>query len=200
MAIFHLVRHGQHNMPGRRLPGRTPYVGLTERGQAEVASVADHLARESIVALYSSPLQRTRESAEIIAARLDLPIEFREELIELDFGEWTGATTDTIRADPRWEPWHRHRGLATIPGGENMRAVQHRAVETLFDINGQRGVEEAVAIVSHGDVIRAILLFALGMPLDFYARLEIAQGSISTFRIDAGGLRVTALNYRPHRP
>src|SRR5206468_1020258 len=82
------------------------------------------LAGEPVAAIYASPLQRTRESAEIVAARLQLPIEFRDDVIELDFGEWTGSTFDAIRADPRWEAWRTQRSIARIPGGESMREVQ----------------------------------------------------------------------------
>src|SRR5689334_3730890 len=104
MTVFHLLRHGERES-GRVLAGRMPGVGLTERGRAEIAAVAERLAGEPIAAIYASPLQRTRESAEIVAARLQLPIEFRDDMIELDFGEWTGSTFDAIRADPRWEAW-----------------------------------------------------------------------------------------------
>src|SRR5512135_675623 len=89
MTVFHLIRHGQHGLLGRVLAGRMPGVGLTERGRAEIAAVAERLAGETIAALYASPLQRTRESAEIVAERLGLGIEFRDDVIELDFGEWT---------------------------------------------------------------------------------------------------------------
>src|ERR1700761_1163603 len=99
MATFHLVRHGQHNLGGGRLAGRTPGVGLSELGRAEIAAVAELLARDNIGTLISSPLQRTQESAEIISARLGLAIETRPEFIELDFGEGTGATFDSIRKD-----------------------------------------------------------------------------------------------------
>ncbi|HEX3953740.1 MAG TPA: histidine phosphatase family protein [Stellaceae bacterium] len=197
MAILHLVRHGQHNLGTRALAGRTPGVGLSEIGRAEIEAVAERLAREPIAALYASPLQRTHETAEIISARLGLPIQFRDAFIELDFGEWTGSTYEAIRADPRWQRWAAHRSLATIPGGENMREVQRRAVEALLDINESLG-DGTAAICSHGDVIRGMLVFALGMPLDFYNRIEVIQGSISTISIDARGIRVTALNHRPH--
>ena len=173
-----------------------PGVGLSERGRAEIAAVAERLAGEPIAAIYASPLQRTRESAEIVAARLQLPIEFRDDVIELDFGEWTGATFDSIRADPRWEAWRTHRSIATIPGGESMRQVQRRAVDALLDIN-QRHPHQTVVVVSHGDVIRSGLLFALGMPLDSYNSIEISQGGVSTLRIDVGGIRVLTLNARP---
>jgi broad specificity phosphatase PhoE len=195
MSVLHLLRHGEHGLLGRVLAGRMPGVGLTEKGRAEIAALAERLAGEEIAALYASPLQRTRESAEIVAARLGLPIAFRDDLMELDFGEWTGATFEAIRADPRWLSWSTQRSLATIPGGESMRAVQRRAVEALIEI-AERHPEESVVVVSHGDVIRAALVFALGMPLDFYGRIEVAQGSLSTLRIEPAGIRVVRINER----
>jgi probable phosphoglycerate mutase len=198
MTLFHLVRHGERE-GGRVLAGRMPGVGLTERGRAEIAAVAERLAGDGVVAIYASPLQRTRESAEIVAARLGLAIEFRDDLIELDFGEWTGATFESIRADPRWEAWRTHRSLSRIPGGESMREVQRRAVEALMEL-GERHPEQTLLAVSHGDVIRSVLLFALGMPLDHYSRIEVGQGSISTIRIDDAGIRILAINERPRLP
>jgi probable phosphoglycerate mutase len=199
MGVFHLLRHGEHGLLGRVLAGRMPGVGMTERGRAEIASQAERLATEKIAAIYASPLQRTRESAEILAARLGLPIAFRDDLLELDFGEWTGTTFDAIRADPRWQAWSTQRSLAAIPGGESMREVQQRVVAALLELN-ERHLHETVVLVSHGDVIRAVLLFALGMPLDFYNRIEIGQGSISTINIGASGIRVTTLGERPRLP
>ncbi len=196
MTVFHLVRHGEHVLAGRVLAGRTSGIGLSERGRAEIASVADRLAGENIAALYSSPLQRTKETAEILSARLGLPIGYREDVIELDFGEWTGLTFDQVRADRRWEPWQKHRSIAAVPGGESMRQVQGRIVNALCDLRRTHS-DGTVAIVSHGDVIRAALLFALGMPLDSYSRIEVALASISTIRIDDAGIRVPTLNERP---
>jgi len=196
VTIFYLLRHGEHVLRGRVLAGRTPGVGLSARGRAEIAAVADRLAEERIAALCSSPLQRTRETAEILADRLDLPIEYREDVIELDFGEWTGLTFDAVRADERWKLWSTCRSIATVPGGESMRQVQERVVEALFELR-QAHPDGTVVVVSHGDVIRAALLFALGMPLDFYSRIEVGLASMSTIRIDNSGLRVLTVNERP---
>src|ERR1700732_1541280 len=187
MGVFHLLRHGEHGLLGRVLAGRMPGVGMTERRRAELASPAEGLAAEKIPSIHASPFPRPRESSEIVAAPLGLPIEFRDDLIELDFGEWTGATFDSIRADPRWQAWSTQRSLAAIPGGESMRAVQQRVVAALLELN-ERHLHETVVLVSHGDVIRSVLLFALGMPLDFYNRIEVGQGSISTINISASGI------------
>jgi broad specificity phosphatase PhoE len=196
VTVFHLLRHGEHGLLGKVLAGRMPGVAMTEHGRAEIAAVAERLAGEQVAALYASPLDRTRESAEIISERLGLPIQFRDDVIELDYGEWTGATFDAIRADPRWHLWSGTRSIACIPGGETMREVQRRATEALLELHG-RHPDDTVAVVSHGDVIRAVLVFALGMPLDFYNRIEVSQGSISTIRIVPNSIRVIRINERP---
>jgi broad specificity phosphatase PhoE len=195
VTVFHLLRHGEPTAFGR-INGRLPGVGLSAKGRAEIAAMAGRLAVEKVDAIYASPLQRTRESAEILADRLALPIHYREDVIELDFGEWTGLTPDQIRSDERWQMWSNCRSIAAIPGGESWRQVQDRVVGALFDLQ-RRHPDERVVIVSHGDVIRAGLLFALGMPLDFCSRIEVAMASLSTIRLDGSGIRVLALNEWP---
>ena len=195
MTVFHLLRHGEPSVFGR-INGRLPGVGLSAKGRAEIAAVAGRLAEEKIDAIYASPLQRTRETAEILADRLALPVQYREDVIEIDYGEWTGLTFDKIRQDERWQMWARSRSIAAVPGGESWRRVQERVVGALFDLR-QAHPEGSVVVVSHGDVIRAALLFALGMPLDFYSRIEIAFASLSTIRLDGSGTRVAGLNEWP---
>ena len=195
MTVFHLLRHGEPTVFGR-INGRLPGVGLTAKGRAEIAAVAARLASEKIEAIYASPLQRTRETAEILAERLALPVQYREDVIELDFGEWTGLTADTIRKDERWQLWSNCRSIASIPGGESWRQVQDRAVGALFDMQRTHPAA-SIVVVSHGDVIRAALLFALGMPLDFYSRIEVAFASLSTIRLDGSGIRVLGINDWP---
>jgi broad specificity phosphatase PhoE len=197
VTIFHLVRHGEHVLRDRGiLAGRTPGVGLSTTGRAEIAATAEILAGEDIAALYASPLERTRESAEILAARLGLPVRCRDDLIELDFGEWTGLTFDEVRRDPRWEAWRACRSMAAIPGGESMRQVQQRIMNALVTLEREHPGAVLVA-VSHGDVIRAALLYALGMPLDLYARIEIGLASLSTIEFDRSGFRVRRVNQCP---
>ena len=77
-----------------------------------------------------------------------------------------------------------------------MRQVQDRAVGALLDLHCTHR-DRTLIIVSHGDVIRAALLFALGMPIDSYSRIEIGLASVSTIRIDDTGIRVSVLNERP---
>jgi probable phosphoglycerate mutase len=196
LTLFYLVRHGEHGLQGRIVAGRMSGIGLSPKGRVESEAVGERLAAEKIDAIYASPLDRTRETAAILAGRLDLPVVIRDDLIELDFGEWTGLTFDQVRADKRWVPWQNCRSIASIPGGESWRQVQDRVVAALFDLR-RLHPKGAVAVVSHGDVLRAALLFALAMPLDLYNRIEVGTASISTVRIDDNLIRVLAINERP---
>jgi broad specificity phosphatase PhoE len=196
VTVFHLVRHGEHALQGKILAGRTGGIGLSAKGRSEALAVAERLGEEKIEALYASPLDRTRETAEILGDRLGLPVVVRDDLIELDFGEWTGLTFDQVRRDERWEPWRSCRSIASIPGGESWQRVQHRAVNALFDLRRQHA-DGTVVVVTHGDMIRAALLFVLGMPLDLYSRIEVGTASISTIRINNAGICVSGVNERP---
>jgi probable phosphoglycerate mutase len=195
MTIFYLLRHGEHNVQGRICAGRMPGVVLSERGRAEAEAAARRLSAAGIGAIYASPMERTRETGAIVGEHLSLPVEIYDDLAELDFGEWTGLTFDEVRKDPRWPLWATHRSISCIPGGETMRAVQRRVVEAIMEMRAAHR-DDSVVVVSHGDVIRAALVFALGMPLDFYGRIEVATASLSTVRIDDKGIRVIAINER----
>jgi probable phosphoglycerate mutase len=198
VTIFYLLRHGEHALQGKIVAGRTPGISLSEKGRGEAEWAAGRLADAGVVAIYASPLERAQETAGIIGRQLRLPVTVRDDLSELDFGEWTGSTFEEVRKDPRWPLWAAHRSIACLPGGETMREVQRRVVETMVGLR-ERHPEDGVVLVSHGDVIRAALVFALGMPLDLYGRTEVATASISTIRIDAHGIRVVAINERPPR-
>jgi broad specificity phosphatase PhoE len=195
MTVFHLLRHGEHAVQGRICAGRMPGVVLSERGRGEAEAAAQRLVDRGIAAIYASPMERTRQTAEIVGRQLSLPVSILDDLAELDFGEWTGLTFDEVRKDPRWPEWATHRSLSCIPGGETMRGVQGRVVEALMEMRREHPGDNVV-VVSHGDVIRAALVFALGMPLDFYHRIEVATASLSTVRIDTNGIRVIAINER----
>jgi probable phosphoglycerate mutase len=195
MTTFYLLRHGEHNVQGRICAGRMPGVVLSERGRGEAEAAARRLGGAGIAAIYASPMERTRETGEIVGRQLELPVNICDDLAELDFGEWTGLTFDEVRKDPRWLLWASHRSISCIPGGETMRAVQRRVVEAIMDMRAAHP-DDHVVVVSHGDVIRAALVFALGMPLDLYGRIEVATASLSTIRIDDNGIRVIAINER----
>ena len=168
-------------------------VGLGEAGQAEVRRAAERLAGEAIVALYASPLQRTLETAEPIGRRLGLPVRIKPGLNELDFGEWTGKRLDALSQDPRWAPWNARRSLNRPPGGESMGEAQMRAVRAVESLRAAHS-DQRVAIVSHSDIIKCLLMHYLGLNLDFYHRFDVDPASVSTAVVGDWGAKVLSIN------
>jgi broad specificity phosphatase PhoE len=163
-----LIRHAHHDYIGRAIAGWLPGVSLSGQGRAEAAALADRLAGAHITAIYSSPLERALETAGPLGARLGFPIEIREALGEVRFGDFTGRTMAELDRDPVPGTGSTiYRGSTRAPGGELMLEAQARMLAELERIHESHpgGV---VAVFSHSDIIRRRSTF---MPLD--ERIEI---------------------------
>lgn len=192
-VLIHLVRHGAHDAVATRLVGRTPGVVLGAEGRAQAQRLADTLAARPIAAVLSSPQPRARETAEPIAARHGLAVEIAAGLDEIDFGTWQGAAFADLEGDPAWRAWNMARGLGQAPGGETMMAAQARALAVLLDARG-RWPDGELVVAGHQDVLRAAMLAALGMPLDFYPRLALVPAGRATLRLWQDGAALEGLD------
>ncbi|HZW15548.1 MAG TPA: histidine phosphatase family protein, partial [Brevundimonas sp.] len=190
-TIF-LVRHGVHDQLRGRLCGRSPGVSLGEAGLAQADAAGRRLAGEGIVTVLTSPLERTRQTAERIAWACDAAIRDEDALMEIDFGAWNGWTFDRLEQEPLWRAWNAERDTARPPLGESMAEVQTRLGVWLDRIAGSG--TGAVAAVSHADVIKAAVGLATGLSMRFHDRFEISPGSITTLVAGEGFLKLHALN------
>jgi len=195
-TTFVLIRHGAHDLLGREVAGRMDGVGLNAAGHAQAAGLSERLKRRRIAAIYSGPLQRVRETAAPLGRHLGMAVAVNPAFDEIDFGRWTGAAFDTVREDPSWDRWNRRRGVASCPGGESFTEVHARVARGLADL-AQRHPEQAVAVVTHGDVIKAAVGLALGLPLDCHDRFEIEPASLSVLLYGAWGTKLLKLNEEP---
>jgi len=193
MTRFLLIRHGMTDAVGRYHSGRAPGVLMTDEGREQVRRTAETLRGTSITAIVSSPLERTRDTATIIADALGLPVAFDERLIEYDVGAWTGRTFESLSTDRDWMAFNLARSMNRAPSGERMIDVQQRATAALFDLRSMHG-DASIAVVTHADVIRAVLLYCLGMPIDFYHRLDIGPARISIVDINEDAAIVRQIN------
>jgi broad specificity phosphatase PhoE len=191
-----LIRHGEHERLGRMLCGRMAGVRLGEAGLRQAAAVARRLGQQAVSAVYASPLERTRETAEPLAATLGVGVILDDDLIELDYGAWTGRSFEALQADPVWQGWNTARLQHRPPQGESMQQAQGRIVRW-FERMLARHPQAGVAAVSHGDVIRAGLAHALGLPLERYDRFEISPGSLSVVVGGDWGMKVLSINEVP---
>ena len=192
-TTFFLVRHAAHDRVGAILCGRMPGVSLGSIGRSQAERLAARLANENVASVLTSPLDRARETAEPIAARLGRAPEICDGINEIDFGAWSGLSFDALAPDPGWVSWNNVRSISRPPGGETMLEAQARILKVI-ERTRKAHPGRAVVLVSHGDVIKAALLYHLGMPIDAYPRFEIDPASISTLLVSDWGSKVLRLN------
>lgn len=177
-TLLLLVRHGQTPTTGTVLPGRAGGLHLSDQGRAQAKRVAERLAGLSVSAIYSSPLERTRETAEPTAARTGLEVKENAGLIECDFGAWTGAALAELAALPQWQTVQHSPSVFRFPSGESFTQMQARIVGSLEALcTAHAG--GVVVCFSHADPIKAAVAHALGTHLDLFQRIVISPGSVS---------------------
>ena len=161
------------------MPGRTKGLHLSDLGKDQAEKVASYLSSlNSVNAVYSSPMERTLETAKPIAKAFGKRVRKHQGLIEADFGKWTGRKLSELRKLNDWEKVQKNPSLFRFPGGESFMEMQSRMVSTVTNIcENHRG--EIVVAVSHADTIKAFLTAALGTPLDLFQRLHISPCSVS---------------------
>jgi len=194
MTTLLLIRHGHTDWIGKALAGHTPGVGLSDDGLQQAEKLAHRLRHLSIRAVYSSPLQRTLETAEPLARELGLDVQPRPRLIEVDFGAWTGKTMTELEADALWKRFNTLRSATRAPGGDLMLDVQSRMVDELEELRC-RHAGETIALVSHQDAIKAALAHYAGIPLDLFHRFEISPASVSILRLAEWGPQIVTINH-----
>ncbi len=190
---FLLIRHGNIEM-GERIPGRIPGMHLSAMGRKQAERIAENLNAVAVSAIYASPLDRTIETAAPLAKRKGLEISTRENLQEIDFGNWTGKGFDELESDENWKQFHFFRNGCLIPNGELMVQVQERMVREIFAIQAlHKG--ETVALFSHNDPIKSVLAFFLGVSLDVFLRIKVDTGSISVLTLGSDTSMVKCINF-----
>jgi probable phosphoglycerate mutase len=193
MTRFLLTRHGNTPAVGHYLAGTAPGTHLDDIGRAQVQRLVERLHDVRLRAVISSPLERARETAEPIARDHQLDVEIVPAFIEYEIGAWTGRTFADIDSDEMWQRFNTTRSVTQPDGGELMLAVQHRAVAALLDLR-RRYPDGNVVVVSHGDVIRSVLLFALGIAIDLFHRVEVMPARVSVVEMSEAPPRVLLMN------
>lgn len=185
MTTVLLVRHGRTaaNRAGV-LAGWTEGVSLDEAGQEQVRALARRLSAVPLAAAVCSPLLRCHETADLLLegrGGAEVPRHDDERIGEVRYGDWSGQELKKLAKDPLWKVVQGHPSAMTFPGdgGESMTAMATRSVTAVREWNVRLGEDAVYVVVSHGDVIKAILADALGMHLDQFQRIVVDPASIS---------------------
>lgn len=190
-----LVRHGRTPTTGKVLPGREPGLHLSEEGRAQAQRVAERIAAlpSAPVAVYASPLERTRETAAPIARALGLRVRTERGLIECDIGRWAGTSLARAARRPEWTTVQRWPAGFRFPGGESFAELATRTTDAVLRLVRAHPGQTIVA-VSHADPIRAALAVAAGVPIDLFQRLTVSTCSVSALAYSEAGPRVVSMN------
>lgn len=190
---FVLVRHATCKHMDEILLGRTIDAPLVELGLEEAEAAARALRFDDGILVVASPRRRAQQTAAAIAATAHTEIITSFDIDELDFGHWSGRTFRELDHDPSWRLWNEQRGTAATPAGERIRDVQARVVRHLHRLR-QAFPGRPMVLVTHAEVIRAVLLHWLDAPIDGYQRLAISPASMTRVSIGDWGLRIDGIN------
>jgi len=193
VTLLLLIRHGANDWVHGRLAGWTPGVHLNDDGRSQAAATAARLATLPIDAIYTSPLDRTVETAQAIAGPRGMPLRLVEGLGEVKYGEWQGAELKELYKHELWPGVQFYPSGTRFPGGETLGEAQMRMVATLDGLRAQhpKGI---FAVVSHADIIKLALAYYVGMHMDLFQRLEISPCSVSAIFFTPMGPRLLVYN------
>jgi probable phosphomutase (TIGR03848 family) len=185
VATLLLVRHGRTDAAGKRLTGWAPGVHLNEDGRRQAERLVERLDGIRVEAIYSSPLERCRETAAPLAKARRLSVHVRRSLIETGYGDWTGRSIAQVRKTKLWRTVEQVPSAIRFPGGESLLEVQARAVAEVNRI-AQDHRTGIVVVVSHADPIRLVIAQVAGAHVDHLHRLVVDPGSISVVALGDG--------------
>ncbi len=201
MVLIFLVRHAHSTANAQNiLSGRISGVHLSDKGKEQARSLGKRLGNLPVKALRSSPLERCLESItpwlksanqSEINSKLKLTVD--EDLIEADYGIWSGKKLRTLSKERLWKEVQKKPSRVTFPEGESMLGMQTRALRAIENSLKIKG-DGNVVLVSHGDVIKSILAHSLAMDLDNFQRIVIDPASVSVLDFSHTTPRILLLN------
>jgi len=188
-----LVRHAAHGDLGTVLSGRREGIPLTAEGTLQARALGRRLAAAPPDAIHASPVPRAQETAGAIAEACGREDRTIAALDEVDFGDRTGRSFAELAASEARDRRNSHRSQWRAPGGESMAAAQQRAMDHRVDA-AARFAGGTVAMVTHCDIVRAIIAAVLGLSLDRILQFEVGPASVSRVAAGDWGARLISLN------
>lgn len=190
-----LIRHAHSSANAAGvLSGQLPNVHLSKSGREQAERLAERLGRLTIAHVQVSPMDRCSETLAPWLAKYgkNVTVISEQNLIEVDYGKWSGKKLATLSRAKLWRKVQGQPSAVTFPGGESLAQMQVRAMSSVHNFFASD--LELTFMVSHGDVIKAIVASSLGMHLDDFQRIVIDPASITILESNGGAIRLTRLN------
>ena len=194
-----LVRHGQTEWnAGGRYQGQSN-VALSDTGRKQARFLAERFPVRQLDAIYTSDLDRAKETAECVGKRLGLTVCPEKAFRELSFGDWEGLTYQEISL--RWPEEAKKLFTApdelSIPNGETFRELQKRALDKIHLLY-EKHIDQTVAVFAHGAINKTILAGLMHIPLHYLWSLRQDNTAVNILRLDDGYVMVELINSTSH--
>lgn len=194
---LYLIRHSLTPETGKRLSSLDPTISLSPQGLSIATDLGASLAEIPLAAIYTSPHQRCQETAAAVAEGRRIRPKIDRAFIEADYGKWLGRPLKSLYRLKAWQDMLNSGSRFRFPDGETLREVQARAIAGVEELC-ERHSSDAIAVASHGDVVKVIIAYYLGVPLDLAGRIDPMPASVSIVDIPkSGSPRVPVFNYVP---
>ncbi len=193
MTCLVLARHAVTAQTGPMLSGRAPGIDLSDDGRRQAAALGERLAGLPVSTVYASPIERTTQTAQAVAARHGLTVQALDGVLEADYGEWTGQKLSDLAKTDLWTVVQRTPSRASFPQGESLAAMQARMVAALDAVVAAHP-GELVVVVSHADPIKAAIAHYTGVHLDLFQRIVVSPASVTAFAFGAHGVAMLKCN------
>ncbi|MCU1468584.1 MAG: putative phosphomutase, family [Actinomycetia bacterium] len=188
-----LVRHAVTAHTGPLLSGRMPGIALSEKGVGQAEATAQRLAKLPITTVYASPIERTTQTAQQIAAYHSLDVRPLPGVIEAEYGDWTGGKIADLAKTDEWKVVQVSPSRARFPNGESITEMQARTVAALDEVVA-RHPNETIVVVSHADPIKSAIAHYSGMHLDLFQRVHVSPASVTVFEFHTYGVIMVKCN------
>jgi len=198
MAEIILVRHGETEWNVEEIYRGRIDINLDEVGVKQAELLGEYLSSVELNAIYSSPLRRALDTANIVARYQKVGVQVTNGLIDLDFGEWQGLPEREVKKlyQALHNEWHANPDRVKMPGGESLADVRKRAVGVINDVISK--YEGSVVLVSHRVVNKVLICFLLGLDNSHFWNIKQDVGAITTFSYVGGHFILTRHNDTSH--
>ncbi len=195
-TLIYLVRHGLSTANANGiLAGRDETVHLSDAGVEQARLLATRLSSEKFDRIYTSPLPRCQETISTYLDASHTKAIIEPNFVEMDYGSWSGKKLSKLAKKELWPTIQNAPSHVRFPHGESFLEMSHRANQTLLSV--AEGLTK-VCIVSHGDVIKAIVAAQLSLSVDHLQKFSIDPASITIISIGKGRSTLIKLNDTSH--
>lgn len=197
---FYLIRHGETDWNKQGIYQGWTDIELSDHGKRQAMLLGERFQNKALDAIYVSPLKRAIATAEPVARVKEIPIQLDEHFKEINFGEWEGSSVPQLREKygESFQNFFDNPFAHSFPGEGSFESVKKRSVEG-FEALLEKHKGQTVAIVSHGGLLRVLIMTLMGMDHSFYRKTWINNTAITTIDILDNGKRILlTLNDNAH--